>query len=248
MRKKLRRPKRKPGKQKNVTVPKVTLHKLDWLEWASIASGIWLLVYPYPYRLVFTIVLIIPILGLILNGVSKPSLASLVSLSFAKGQRDYDLADFIELPGLFLAVRVLLDFEFESFFSILKVGTVGFVLMLILLGITHKDLDKKHHHQGLIYLVVVGNIALYSYAATYGVNCVYDISRPEVYNAKVIKKSVSGGKRTRYYLKVEPWGHHNDPERISVSKEKYYATEEGKTVTIGYKEGLLGIPWYYIER
>jgi hypothetical protein len=228
--------------------PNVTLHQLDWLEWTAIILSVWLMIAPHPYIPLFTIVLSLPIVGLILNGISRPSLASLVSISNEEGEDKYDLADFIEFPGLAILVRVLRDFEFESFYSIVKVGTIGFLILIVLLISTHKLVQKSHKSKWLIYLTITGNIALYSYAATYGVNCVYDLSEPKVYPAKVIDKSISRSRRTTtYYIKVEPWGHHKDPERISVPGSKYYNIEIGETVSIDYKEGLLGIPWYYIE-
>jgi hypothetical protein len=230
------------------TFPKVKLHQLNWLEWISIGLCIWLLFYPHPYKLVFGLVLLLPIIGLVLNGLSRPNLASLVSISNQKGEDKYDLADFIEFPGLVILIRVLIDYEFESFYSLLKIGTIGFILLLLILIATHKLVDNANPNIALIYFTVIGNIAIYSYAATYGINCVFDNSKPKVYRAKVIDKSVSKGRRsTTYYLKIEPWGHHRDSENISVATIQYNETEIGQTVSIDYKEGLLNIPWYYIE-
>lgn len=238
---------KKINQNKTKGFPKVTLHKLDWLEWLAIGLCAWLWFYPYPYKLVFVLVLLMPIVGLILNGLSRPNLASLVSISNSEKDK-YDLADFIEFPGLIILLRVLLDYEFESFYSILKVGTVGFILLLIILIATHKFVHKDNPNKAMICFTIIGNIALYSYAATYGLNCVFDNSEPKIYHAKVIDKSISRGKRhTTYYLKVEPWGHHHDPENISVATSQYDETTVGQTVSIDYKEGLFNIPWYYIE-
>jgi len=226
----------------------VTVHQLDWLEWISIGLSLWLWIFPYPYKILFTVVLLLPIVGLILNGLSRPSLASLVSVSNSSGDDKYDIADFIEIPGWVLVLRVLLDFEFESFYSILKVGTAGFILLLLLLSITHKQVDQSNKNKYVIYFAVIGNIALYSYAATYGINCVYDNSEPLVYESRVIEKTVSRSRRsTIYYIKVQPWGYHREAEKIKVSADRYREIEPGQTVAIDYREGLLGIPWYYIE-
>lgn len=247
---KVRKPKRiftreKAGPQIR---PAVALHKLDRLEWLSIALSAWFWMYPHPYKLAFAIVLCLPIVGLILNGIGKPSIASLVSISTDNNGIKYDFADFIEIPGLVILVRVLIDFEFESFYSILKVGTVAFILLLLLLRATHKMLENTDKHRGIIYASVIGNIAIYSYAATYGVNCVFDNSPPKVYEARVISKSISHGRRhTTYYLHIEPWGNHHDVEDISVARSQYDVTEAGDTVSIDYMEGLLGIPWYHVE-
>lgn len=233
-------------KYNNKSLPGIELHKLDWLEWLSIGLSIWLLLFPYPYKLIFSLVLSLPIVGLILNGLSRPNLASLVSIK-PEGRQKYDLADFLEIPGCCILFRVLLDFRFESFYSILKVGTLTFILLLFILAATHKLVEKTNHHKGTIYFLVICNIFIYSYGATYGINCVYDDSTPQVYQAKVIDKSISRGKNANYRLKVEPWGNHHDPEKIRVSWSQYERTEIGQTVTIYFKKGLLNIPWYYLE-
>lgn len=224
----------------------IKLHQLDWLEYFSIGLCIWLWLFPYPYKFIFSVVLSLPIVGLLLNGLSRPNLASLVSFSNS-GKGKYDLADFIEFPGWVILLRVLLDFQFESFYSLIKVGTIGFILLLLILAATHKRVDKANPNRGTIYLVVIINIFIYSYAATYGINCVYDDSEPKVYPAEIIGKSIHRSKHTSYHLKVEAWGTHHDPEDITVSRSQYEKTEIGQTVNIDYKEGLLNIPWYYIE-
>jgi hypothetical protein len=238
--------KKKKGR-KGSSFPKVKLHRLSWLEWLSIVLGLWLWIYPYPYKLAFSLVLPLPIIGLVMNGLSRPSLVSLVSISRAEGEEKYDLADFIQFPGIVIFIRVLIDFEFESFYSILKVGSLAFILLLLILFATHKRIHAATPDKLIIYFSIISNIALYSYAATYGVNCVFDNSEPIAFPTKVIDKSISRGKHTTYYLKVEPWGHHHDPERISVPKDQYKETVIGQEVTVDYMSWLLGIPWYYLE-
>ena len=89
---------------------------------------------------------------------------------------------------------------------------------------------------------------VYSYGATGIVNCAFDSSNPQVYEAEVIDKRISRGRRhTSYYVKVNSWGHHLDPESISLAPSQYKGIQIGETVKIDYKKGLLGIPWFYIE-
>lgn len=233
---------------KKRSLPKVTFHKLDWLETLSLVACGWFWLYPHPYKVAFTVVLILPIVGLILNGISKPSIASLVSISQQDKEEKYDVADFLDLPAVAITVRVLLDYEFESFYSILKVGTIGFALLLAVLAISHRAIADSNKNKWNIYFFVIGNVALYSYAATYGVNCIYDDSAPKVYHTEVLDKKISRSKRvTRYKLQVAPWGHHKDKEWISVTASQYKETDKGHTVSVDYKEGFLGIPWYYVE-
>nr|WP_294948043.1 hypothetical protein [uncultured Mucilaginibacter sp.] len=232
---------------KNYYPPIKPHHKLGWLEWLAIGLSLWLLFYPHPYTYLFAVVLCMPIIGLIINGVNRPSMISLVSISKTLKDPDYDVADFIDIPAWILLIRVILDFNFESFYSLIKVGSFAFVLLLILLAVTHKAVEESTKSRFIIYLYIIGNIALYSYAATYGINCVFDYSDPKVYRSSVVAKHVSRGKSTSYYLTIKPWGTHKENEDIRVGSDKYDETQIGQTVKVDYKAGLLGIPWYNLE-
>jgi hypothetical protein len=198
----------------------LTFHKLDWLEKITIVLCLWFLFYPKPYKILFTLLLIIPLLGLILNGLSgKPSIASLVEISKDKdGDDKYDVADFIDMAAIFLTIRVLIDFEFEDFKTLIIPGAITFICVILLLYFTHNMIVHTNKNKMWIISSVVFNLFLYSYAATYGVNCVYDDSKPQEFTAKVLDKRISRSKKhTSYYIEVTPWGHHHDTEEISVA-------------------------------
>ncbi len=234
----------------NVHWKDITFHKLDWLEWITIGLGIWFFIYPIPYKPLFVVLMIIPIVGLLLNGMrGRPSIASLVEITHEDGKNKYDVADFIDFAAIAILVRVLKDFEFESFYSLILPGTIGFVLVLIVLIATHRLTVHTNKNKFWIYGSLFLNVFLYSYAGTYGINCVFDDSAPKVYDVQVIDKHISKGRRhTTYYLEVTPWGHHHDPENVSVSRSQYDETQIGETLKLDLKEGLFDIPWYFIER
>jgi hypothetical protein len=192
-----------------------------------------------------------PLLGLILNGINgRPSIASLVEISKDEdGRDDYDVADFIDFASWIILLRVLLDFEFESFYSMIIPGTIAFAIMLLILFTTHRLIEETKHSKTWIYASLIFNVFVFSYAGTYGANCVYDNSEPQVYSTEVLDKRISKGRKGRktYYLKVAPWGHHYDREEISVSSSQYNEHYIGEKINIDVKEGLFNIPWYYIE-
>lgn len=250
-----KRKKRKWVKQKRirtsspVTISKLTLHKLDWLEWTTIGLGIWFFIYPQPYELLLGVLLAIPIIGLLLNGLHKPSIATLVEISTNKGEEKYDVADFIDFAAWVILVRVLLDYEFESIYSMIIPGTIACIIILIILFLTHKLIENTTRNKWWIYISVIFNVCLYSYAGTYAANCTYDYSMPTVYETEVLNKRVSKGRRNRtYYVEVAPWGHHYDKEEISVPRGQYEEISIGENIKIDLKKGLFGIPWYYIEK
>jgi hypothetical protein len=229
---------------------KLTLHKLDWLEWITIGLAVWFFVYPKPYPILLGVLLCIPITGLLLNGLHKPSLASLVEISVDKeGDDKYDVADFIDVAAWVIFIRVLLDFEFESFYSLIIPGTIACIIVLGILFLTHKLIAATTRNKWWIYSSLIFNVSLYSYAGTYAANCTYDYSSPKIYKSEVLKKRISRGRRsTTYYVEVAPWGHHLDKEEVTVSRLQYEELNIGEKIAIDLKEGLLGIPWYYIER
>lgn len=238
-------------KRSKVTLSKLTFHKLNWLEYITIGLSLWFLFYPKPYTILFTVLLCIPVVGLLLNGLSgRPSIASLVEISKDNnGDDKYDVADFIDFAAWVILIRVLIDFEFESFYSLILPGTITFIIMLVILFSTHKLIDNTTKSKTWIYLSLIFNVFLFSYAGTYGVNCVFDNSEPIVYETEVIDKRISKGRRGRktYYVKVNPWGHHYDKEEISVANSQYEEIQIGQTIKIDLKEGLFHIPWYYIQ-
>ncbi len=242
---------RRQEKRSRVRLSKLTFHKLEWLEYITIGLGLWFLIYPKPYNILFTTLLCMPLLGLLLNGLTgRPSIASLVEISKDDdGSDKYDVADFIDLAAWIILIRVLIDYEFESFYSMIIPGIIAFVIMLIILFVTHKLIDNSTKSKSWIYLSLIFNVFIYSFAGTYGANCVYDTSEPIVYNAEVVDKRIrkSSKGRETYYLKVAPWGHHYDKEEISVASSQYDEIQIGQTVKIDLKKGLFNIPWHYIE-
>ncbi len=237
-------------KSNSVSFSKLTLHKLDWLEWITIGLAAWFFIYPEPYKLLLGVLLAIPIIGLLLNGLHKPSMATLVEISADKdGDDKYDVADFIDIAAWIILIRVVIDFEFDSINSMIIPGTVACIIILAILFMTHKLIENTTRNKWWIYTSLIFNVSLYSYAGTYAANCAYDYSTPTVYQTEVLNKKVSKRRRsTTYYVEVAPWGHHYDKEKIAVPRDQFYELEVGNMIDIELKEGLFNIPWYYIKR
>jgi hypothetical protein len=235
----------------SISFAKLTLHKLNWLEYLTIGLAVWFFLYPKPYEILLGILLFIPILGLFLNGLHKPSMATLVEISSDKDGTDkYDVADFIDIAAWVILIRVLLDYKFESFYSMIIPGTISCIIILTILFLTHELIEKSTRNKWWIYSSLIFNVSLYSYAGTYAANCSFDYSEPKIYKSEVLSKHITKGRKGRstYYVEVAPWGHHYDREDMSVSSVQYYELNPGDKINIDMKEGLFDIPWYYIER
>ena len=228
----------------------LTFHKLDWLEYITIFLGLWFVFYPHPYEVLFATLLFIPILGLFLNGLNgKPSIASLVRITKDDDNSDeYDVADFIDFSAYAIIIRVIKDFDFDNLTALIIPGFITFLVVLSILFLTHKVIESNNKKKWWIYSHLVFNIFLFSFSATYGINCVFDYSEPKVYSTNIIDKRISKSRRsTTYYLKVKPWKNKLDTEEISVSRAQYDSLQINDTVKIDLKKGLLEIPWYYVE-
>ena len=183
-----------------------------------------------------------------LNGLNKPSIASLVEID-RDAKDEYDVADFIDLPAWAIVVRTLLDYETDSYVAVITAGTIAFVGICLFLLVTHRQISDSNKDKWWIYGSIVFSFFIYSYSAVVAVNCTFDYSEPKEYKTEVIDKRISRsskGRRT-YYVKVKPWGHHYDAESITVSSEEYEQYQINDKVEVEYKEGLLGIPWYYLD-
>jgi hypothetical protein len=241
--------KKMQGIQKKLT-DSFTTHRLDWLEKLALVVGLWFLIIPIPYKLLLVVLLIIPIAGLILNGLhGRPSFASLFRITGKDDQEKLDLADFIDYPPWVLLLRILFDFEFDAYKSMVIPGIVAVALVIAFLFVTHRGIGNGVKYRKDMYLLAIANIIVYAIAGAYAVNCVFDNRPAEKYNTAVTSKHVSKGRRsTTYWVKVQPWGHHRDTEKIYVDASQYYSIEKGDSVTIDMHKGLLGIPWYHIAK
>jgi hypothetical protein len=193
----------------------------------------------------------IPILGLLLNGFDKKSIESLVEIKFESKGTNYNVVDFIDFAAIIVAIRCFRDNEIDNFSALIIPGFITFICMLILLFTTHGKVvsQNKKINKFLIHLYLITFIFLYSYGATYSINCTYDYSTPIIFNTEIVDKYTSIHKRRiSYYIKVAPWGHHLDRESISISSSEYDNMNIGDTVEIDMKEGLLGIPWFYVRK
>lgn len=237
-------------RKKSIKLSQLTLHKLDWLEYIAIGVSLWFLFFPKPYIVVFSILILIPIIGIIINGLHKPSIASLVEISLnEKNEIKYDVADFIDIAAWAILCRVLLDYDFENFESLIYPGLLSLIIITIILLLTHKKIESSNRNKFWIYSSIIFNISIYSLATTYGMNCVYDFSKPKIFETKITDKSIKTSKRRKsYYIEIEPWGKHLETESISVSKGDYDSYSVGESVEIDLKEGFLKIPWFYVVK
>ena len=86
----------------------------------------------------------------------------------------------------------------------------------------------------------------YSYGSVITINCCYDKSAPEMFNAKILDKRIKSGKENSWRLHLSPWDSLKEAHDAVVSKKLYDQLEHPNEVTVQLKNGLFGIPCFFI--
>jgi|GEM_PF-3313320 len=96
---------------------KDAINDIEWLDFVAFACSTWLFIYPYPYKLLFCILLFIPFLGLVLNRMAGNSgFDSLIKKIKDKNGNDaHMVAYYINIVSWTVGIKVFVDFEFENF-------------------------------------------------------------------------------------------------------------------------------------
>lgn len=84
----------------------------------------------------------------------------------------------------------------------------------------------------------------YSFAMPITVDTLDDHSPTTTFTAPVVRKHVTSGKSTSYYLDLGPWGPVARKNSLSVSKSTYNAFSVGDQVCLGLHGGRLHAAWY----
>lgn len=224
--------------------------KIDWILLMIGALAIWITVYPYPLEFLTGGLIVLPIISILIHGMrGRPSLSVLVENFFDKKSFKSSPLGHLALAGVALGYRVFESYEPDSFSKIIISGSAATLMMAALLFATHKQANLKEGLGGISYFLIFLVLLFYSPTAMFAINCVYDYTSPNVYEVTV----VDTGRRTTqsgqtYTVKVTPWGDRTEPERVEVTPELYFDSEDGDKLNIKEKPGVFHVPWFYVEK
>jgi len=239
---------------------------LNWLEGLSIILSFWLIIFPVPYKELFTIVLFLPVVGFLLNWIlakrklkysKRPSIYTFVrKTKIRDGDYSYDIVTYIGLPALALLIRVTLDYMYNlvSMKYLLLPYLGGLLLVIIVISIFYRVVFYIPTRRKRVYLEILAYIFCYTYGAVFGINFVYDNTIINEYSSIVINKNKSrvGGRHKRISFDLILYKIDNQieskPITLSVSEKYFYHTSEGDTVTLVEKAGTFNIPYYTMQR
>jgi hypothetical protein len=150
------------------------------------------------------------------------------------------------MPAFVLLIRALVNYNLfrtdNLWMPAIVTGIVVFILLF--LSIAAKS-GRPAVIEMLLMLIIV---TIYSVGSVLQVNCFFDDSQQQVYDAKIYDKKVTHGKSAGYYLKLSKWGPQTEVKSVSVGRSFFRSTLIGDTVKVHYKEGKLNVPWFVVTK
>lgn len=212
------------------------------LNWTGGLIGAWTLFLANPYEYAIIASVVFPIICLIVlkyfNG--------LIRIEERKDTAYPTIFWAIFAASSGLCVRALVDY---SLFDYSKIWTPAIIIALTYIALLTFGNTEFKFNKVKDYLTISGISILmfgYGYGAVVTLNCTYDRSEPEIFNATILEKRISSGKTTTYYLELTPWGQQQEIDEVSVSKELYDKLDKNDKVTIYFMKGKFDIPWFEV--
>ena len=206
--------------------------------WLGGIVGAWVAFYPDPYAYACGFGIIMPLLAV---GLSRYS-GGLIRLDEVRGSARPQVFTGLFFPVMALFIRSLLDFEIYAYlplWPLLLVSALALSSVLIWMA----PEEGKGAITGVSYFGLAG---IYAFGVLIHYNCYYDDRKATAYPVEVLDKSRTGGSDSNYYLYLSAWAEEPERDRVDVGSKLYGRVGIGDTVTVNYRSGKLGIPWYRV--
>lgn len=214
------------------------------LNWTGGLIAAWGFFYPKPYEYAIIAAVVFPVICLAAFRYSK----GLIKFDERKGSAYPNIFWAIFAPSMALALRAILDY---NVFDHSNVWTPAIIITAVFMAVIitgNKELNFKSAKDGVTTAIFSVFMFAYSYGAVVTLNCIYDKSAPETFNATIVSKRISSGKTTMYYLQLTPWGQQKEGDEVSVSKSFYNSVDDNDKVNIYLKKGNFDIPWFQVTK
>jgi hypothetical protein len=196
----------------------------------------WGLFYPRPYGVLVTVLIFLPWLAIGIVGRSK----GLFRLDRYRNDVHPNLASSFIFPGFILTLRVLGDFNVLQWAQAVWLAVGLGILLSFAACMVDSALRAKRWTPVVLLFITVA----YGFGAGLEANALLDRSPAIRYPAKITGKHISRGRRTVYYLHLEPWGPRREANNLAVARSFYQAAQPGESVCLRLRQGAFSIPWY----
>jgi hypothetical protein len=212
-----------------------------WLKGAAYVIAGWAWIYPRPYDLVVTLLILLPWLAVVIVARSN----GIFRIDQRRNDAHPSVGVLFLIPGLILTMRVLNDMHVVAWKPTLYLSIGIGVALWVAAAKVDASLRARPATLALALLIACA----YGYGAGLEINKLLDHSAATVYSGRVMGKHISSGSRhTTYDLRV------NSPEldafngNIGVARSLYRSVEVGDSVCATVKRGALSIQWFVVHR
>ncbi len=210
-----------------------------WLNIFVLAIVLWVLFYPRPYVVAVTVATVLPWIAIVLVGV-WPHLYRLDAKN--EHGRPLLMAQFL-LPGIALALRGFLDYELLDWRLPVAIGAFSGLVFAVIAAIADRRTPLTTGAVALLLLLTFP----YGYGATMVLNGILDRGTPQFFPTRVQGKFVSGGEHTTYTVKLDAWGHWEEPYTLNVPREVFDQIGTRMAVCVRVNPGAFRIPYMTLD-
>jgi len=209
----------------------------------ALIAAVWYLFFPRPYDISTGVNVALPIIALLLLKISD----GWIHFDEEKGSiYPSVLAGFL-IPSAALVLGAIKRYDIYQFLPALYITLAVWIACVVLFFLCQKEFESYKKSKWIRICCICLIMISYGGGAAINVNCQYDYSEPQLYQAKIVDKDVHTGKNTTYYLTITPWiDGVKEKKDVSVSKEMYERAQMDEQVIVGLQKGLLKAPWYWV--
>ena len=205
------------------------------------ASGLWLIFYPRPIKLVVAVCVIIPIVSLAFY-VLNSRLVSFDEKNTHKPATNVLTA--IMVPSFALSLVSMIAFDVRY---VPKVWVTIIVITIIVSAFLLIKTKEYKRHKSLI-IVIPMFIFVYIYGFMITTNCVFGYHSPVQYYAEAVDKEYNDSSESnKYSVVIEDWHDEENTIKVSVSEKEYNSINIGQNVYVYSLKGLWGIEWFLLR-
>jgi hypothetical protein len=202
---------------------------------------LWLLIYPYPYKLAMWAMMVLPIIAAL-------SLRYFSGLLLLDGGRKGSPYPSIAMPMVIAPTALIFRASFDIKVLDWQYVVVPALIISVILFVLLFLFDSEVRTRLFVLICTIAICVAYGGSATVIQNTILDTSQPVRYIATVENKHISDGSPpTLYYLQLSPWGSFHESREFDVDRAVYQSRRIGSSVNIYVFKGAYNIPWYVIE-
>lgn len=205
--------------------------------------GIWVFFYPKPYKYAIIACISLPIISLVVVQLFR----GLIKVNDRDNSAYPSAAFGIIFPGLLLFLRVVTDFsicDYSNAWLPAMAITIVFMGMIIMVS---REFSFDCFKSICKILGFTTLIFAYGYSSLISLNCVFDESKPLIYETRIVDKKINGGKYRTYDLYLSPWGAKTEIQKVSIDKDFYHQLNYGEEMSIYQFKGKFDIPWLVVD-